>query len=202
MLPTFYLICKPILLITIAAVFFGSFFEYAIHRFIMHDPRLRNAVSQDKESESGIYHNHATLHHGVFYKRFDLENDPVGKELNIAFTWDDTARVLLLLIPALIAIAYVISPAVAAAFVFVAIAHNRTWNMLHSEMHIPTYAWWTKTSVYRFLARHHYMHHQKTGSNFNVVLPLADFVFATTATPSKEHLVEMYRLGFLPKQNA
>lgn len=185
----------------VAALFFGSFFEYLIHRYVMHDRKLRDAILPKRDDTNGIYHKHAKLHHGVFYGQFDLETDPVGKELNIVFTWDDTALVLLGLSPALFIIGYFISPAVALAFIVVAVLHNRVWNLLHHEMHIPTHAWWTKTASYRFLARHHFMHHQKTGTNFNVVLPLADFVLATVASPNKDDIVEMRRLGFLTTEH-
>ena len=37
---------------------------------------------------------------------------------------------------------------------------------------------WT---IYRFLARYHWLHHRYPDKNFNVVFPLADYVLGTRA---------------------
>ena len=70
----------------------GSFLEHFIHRFVMHSRTLRDHLPFKFNENDGIQYNHAVLHHGTFYKRFDYESDPVGKELNIVFTADDTVR--------------------------------------------------------------------------------------------------------------
>ena len=51
--------------------------------------------------------------------------------------------------------------------------------------------------LYRFLARHHVMHHRQTGTNFNVVLPLADYIVGTVAKPKETDIAEMKRLGYV-----
>lgn len=179
----------------VLAFVLGSFFEYAIHRFVMHSRGVGESLPPGASEKESVYHKHSVLHHGTFYRRFDLEEDPIGKELNIVFTWDDTLTVLLALSPAIALLAY-LSPVVAAVFVVFPIAHNRLWNALHREMHIPRHGRFTRTSVYRFLARHHYMHHEMPGTNFNVVLPLADFVLATSSHPKESDEAELRRLGY------
>ena len=82
-------------------------------------------------------------------------------------------------------------------FVASAFAHNRLWNALHRQMHIPEDVFFKDWKVYRFLARYHFMHHQMNGRNFNVVCPLADFVLCRTAKPRVRDIRNMLTLGLL-----
>ena len=56
-------------------------------------------------------------------------------------------------------------------------------------MHQPKIAWIERSTPFRFLERHHRIHHAHMGKNFNVVLPLADITFGTLllrdASPSQ-----------------
>ena len=175
---------------------FGSLFEWGVHRYVMHtDLFVRFFPSAQKRSDDRIFHKHAVLHHGTYYQAFDHEDDPIGREISIVFTLGDTLRVLGALLPVLFLIARV-SSVIAIIFPLTAIVHNRLWNLMHREMHQPRHPWWSRTAVYRFLARHHFLHHAHTGTNFNVVLPLADHLLGTLALATERDRSEMQRLGF------
>lgn len=177
--------------------FFGSLFEWCVHRYVMHtDLFVRFFPSVRKLSDDRIFHKHAVLHHGTYYHAFDREDDPIGREISIVFTIDDTARVLAGFVPVAFVIALV-SPVIAVIFVLTPIVHNQLWNLMHREMHQPRHPWWSRTVVYRFLARHHFLHHAHTGTNFNVVLPLADHFLGTLAVATASDRAEMERLGFM-----
>ena len=49
----------------------------------------------------------------------------------------------------------------------------------HLLMHRPAIAWIESSSFFRFLEKHHRLHHVHMGKNFNVVFPLADFSLGT-----------------------
>jgi hypothetical protein len=49
----------------------------------------------------------------------------------------------------------------------------------HYLMHRPAIAWIERSRAFRFIERHHRIHHAEMGKNFNVVLPLADLVLGT-----------------------
>ena len=49
----------------------------------------------------------------------------------------------------------------------------------HYLMHRPSIGWIERSRSFRFLERHHRLHHVHMGKNFNVVLPLADFSLGT-----------------------
>ena len=57
--------------------------------------------------------------------------------------------------------------------------HHFIWNQIHMEMHKPEKRFFSHWSTYKFLARYHYLHHRYPNKNFNVVLPLADYVLGT-----------------------
>ena len=78
---------------------------------------------------------HRVLHHSVYYKQFDYEPDPVGKDLNIKIELWQSAVIGLLVLPVLVIVAWLLSAVPVLIFVGFALAHNLTWNLIHSEMH-------------------------------------------------------------------
>src|SRR5205085_10888747 len=49
----------------------------------------------------------------------------------------------------------------------------------HYLMHRPMIGWIERSRLFRFLERHHRLHHVHMGTNFNVVCPLADLSLGT-----------------------
>jgi sterol desaturase/sphingolipid hydroxylase (fatty acid hydroxylase superfamily) len=64
-------------------------------------------------------------------------------------------------------------------------------------MHIPKDVFFKDSALFRYLARNHFMHHRKSTKNYNVVCPLADYLFRTKAKPTQADIREMLRLGYL-----
>lgn len=175
---------------------FGSLFEWCVHRYVMHTDFFARLFPSARRTEERIFHKHAVLHHGTYYHAFDREDDPIGREISIVFTLDDTVRVLAGFLPVAFVIALA-SPVIAIIFILTPIVHNQLWNLMHREMHQPKHPRWTRSFVYRFLARHHFLHHAQEGTNYNVVLPLADHLLGTLAVATADDRAEMQRLGFL-----
>ncbi len=174
------------------AMLFGSFFEYFIHKHVMHRglPFLQKKRYFDQQ-----YKSHAILHHATYYKKFDHEDDPLGKEESIIFTKEEIISIQIALLPALIFIGW-FSPVTAICFSVVAFAHNNLWNIIHREMHQPQKPSWSRTALYRFLARHHFLHHRNTNKNYNVVFPFADFILNTYAVATVADKDEISSLGY------
>ncbi|MGH8470689.1 MAG: hypothetical protein ACREVY_17510 [Gammaproteobacteria bacterium] len=88
-------------------------------------------------------------------------------------------------------------------FLATALAHNRLWSMFHRQMHIPRNVFYKDWAFFRFLAINHFLHHQDTRQNHNVVFPFADFLFRTRAKPTPADLRELLRLGYItPRSGA
>jgi hypothetical protein len=180
---------------------FISFFEYQIHRHLMHRKRLPKWLYRVSPYVLKTFESHAVCHHGVWYKRFDYEPDPRGREHNLDIKLGETAVMLLCLAP-VFALLLWLSPWGGAIVLAVSVLHNRLWNVLHRQMHIPQRAFFRNWPAFRFLARQHFMHHQQTTKNYNVVFPLFDFLLGSVARPSLGDIREMLRLGHLRARTA
>lgn len=173
-----------------------SFVEHIIHRYFMHMKWLPAAVYRACPFFNTTYEAHAVRHHKRWYRRFDYEPDPVGRLDNLAFTLSDSLAMLISALPLWAPLIF-LSPLGGCVFVASAIVHNRLWNLLHRQMHVPEDVFFKDWKIYRFLARYHFMHHQMNGRNFNVVCPLADFVLCRTAKPRIRDIRKMLTLGLL-----
>lgn len=143
-----------------------SFIEWVGHYYIMH----RKFPFCDK-----IFRNHAILHHRTYFKVFNHEEDEAGRQLNIKLeVFEDLLRASPLLI-----LLYLVSPLFCVIFTATFVAHHVIWNLIHSEMHNPTDCFFRDFGVFKWLQSHHWMHHRYPGRNYNVVLPLFDYIFGT-----------------------
>jgi len=62
--------------------------------------------------------------------------------------------------------------------------HHWLWNKIHLEMHKPELSIFSTRPIYKFLARHHWLHHRYRDKNFNVVFPFADYVLGQAFEPT------------------
>jgi hypothetical protein len=173
-----------------------SFTEHQVHSRMMHKKSFPNWFYKKWPYIFQIYEGHAIRHHGQWYRDFDFEPNEAGQLDNIFITTIETIWLFLLLSPAILAF-FLVSPWAGITFFAFGIAHNRLWNMLHIQMHMPKPVFFAQWPLFHWLSRHHFMHHIYTNRNFNIVFPLADFVLGTVATPKLGHLREMMRLGYL-----
>jgi hypothetical protein len=175
-----------------------SCLEHYIHKRMMHTRGLPKPIYKVLPYLNWILDEHAVRHHGKYYKRFDYEPDPEGKEQNIIIGPAETLSMGMACMPAILPVALFVSPIGAVIFCLTGLAHNYTWGKIHRQMHVPEQgSWFRNNPVFLFLARHHYLHHEYPMKNFNVVMPFADFVFGSVAKPKPVHIKEMLRLGYL-----
>jgi len=167
-----------------------SFLEHQIHRSLMH---RANFLSSRLLFFNKMFEHHAILHHGQYSKVFDDKPVAAGEDRHLRLSIRE-GFLEALPIAALLA---VISLEGAIIFEIVVCLHHFIWNKRHLEMHKPEKRFLSDWPVYKFLARHHYLHHKHRDKNFNVVLPLADYVLGTNIRASNSELNEMYRLRLL-----
>ena len=70
-------------------------------------------------------------------------------------------------------------PAFVIAFAATMLAYYAAYEGFHYLMHRPAIGWIERSRPFRFIERHHRLHHVHMGKNFNVVLPLADLSLGT-----------------------
>lgn len=142
-----------------------SFAEYAAHRWIMH-----------KRVIDFFWHEHTVQHHGWYYEVFDHEDDPEGKYVNLKISWASTILGLVLVSPI-----WFVWPLLFYCLVPAAFLHNWLWRTIHSEMHLNQQRFFSNWRIFRWFKWYHFMHHQQPSHNFNVTIPLFDWVFRTRA---------------------
>lgn len=187
----------------VASTLFISFGELVLHRHIMHRKQLWPWLYRVIPDLRAQFHNHAVMHHGRYYKEFDHEPDPAGKTFNVRILWGDSLRLIVTFSPVMIALFFAVSWVSALTFLLCLVGHNLAWGVVHMQMHVPVAGHWlARTRYFRFISRHHFMHHQQSGKNYNVVVPFADFVLGRVARRKVSDVREMLRLGYLAPRHA
>ena len=165
---------------------FMSFLEHSVHRHLMHKKTI---LSQRLRSFKKTFEHHAILHHGHYSKIFSDEPAAPGEDRHLRLSIRE-GFLETLPVAALLA---VFSLQGALIFELVVCSHHFVWNKIHLEMHKPEHRFFSRWSAYKFLARHHYLHHKYQNKNFNVVLPFADYVVGTSVRASRSDLNGMDR---------
>ncbi len=162
-----------------------SFVEHLAHRQFMHRKSLIDRWFPR------VFEGHAINHHHKYYREFNYEPDEVARKENIKLKILPSAPIALLLAGIIICFSW----RAGVMFLAAVLAHHLIWNAIHEEMHDSKQRFFVNWGAYRFLARYHWMHHKYPGHNFNVVVPLADFVWGTHARPSEKDRVGMAEVG-------
>ena len=175
-------------IIALAAVPFAivqaSLFEWAFHRYWLHRPWL------PKE----CFTSHTLVHHQLckYDDTFHVEEEEQHEALTFAW-WGG---------PILVAINWI--PWVLVSWVLAATG-TMPWNLpmliavpatiglyyvgyegLHYLMHKPTIGWIERSPYFRFIERHHRIHHFRMDRNLNVLIPIADFLLGTLVTETPQ----------------
>jgi hypothetical protein len=159
------------------AVIQASLFEWAFHRYWLHRPWL----------PKDCFTAHTLVHHQLC--KFDDTFHVVDEEQHEALTfqwWGGPVLIAINLVPwALLTWALAATgvmppnfgPLVAVAVVFG--LYYAGYEGFHYLMHKPTIPWIERSAYFRFLERHHRIHHHRMDRNLNVLVPIADFLFRT-----------------------
>jgi sterol desaturase/sphingolipid hydroxylase (fatty acid hydroxylase superfamily) len=151
----------------LAALLYGSFLEWFIHKYVMHTKRLSRLA----------FERHVVDHH-VTRRSFDAFY--IAPEEKATYDFGETSFV-----PVLWAIhlpQYAILwwfwgwPAAIGAALGCAL-YITGYEVLHFFIHAPKNYWFQRTRLFRFYCEYHRLHHYKPRVNYNIVLPLADLVF-------------------------
>ncbi len=156
---------------------FSSFFEWTLHRFVMHRPVGRFVYA---------YRAHALVHHRVFKAdhTYHLQHEEDKATVPMAW-WNGPVLVALCQVPFLVVgwlthhFALVLGSLAACGLYYAA------YEYIHWCMHIPRKRQIERSGLFFRLNGHHLLHHRYMNRNFNVVLPLADLLLGTLLLRSK-----------------
>jgi len=153
----------------------ASAFEWIYHRYWLHRPWL----------PPQMFTAHTLVHHQLC--KHDDTFHVVEEEQEEALTfqwWGGPMLVAINMIPWAL-LAYLLRKtefpgwAVMGMIGAVILVYYFAYEGFHYLMHKPTFPWIERSRLFRFLERHHRLHHVYMGKNFNVVLPLADLCLGT-----------------------
>ncbi|MEQ1831890.1 MAG: sterol desaturase family protein [Candidatus Eisenbacteria bacterium] len=159
-------------------VFQTSLFEWVYHRYWLHRPWL----------PPQMFTAHTLVHHQLCKHDDTFEVHEEEQEEALTFQWWAAPIIVgLNMIPwavLLLASRFVTLPALpwntimwtVAAVVF---AYYLSYEGFHYLMHKPSVAWIERRGFFQWMKNHHRLHHVYMGKNFNVVLPLADWMLGT-----------------------
>lgn len=131
---------------------------------------------------------HAQVHHQVFKadNTYHLQR-PEDKWL-ITFAWWNFPLMLGIHAPVVAAFEY-FGIHVALGAVLSMSTYYFCYEYFHFCMHKPGTRFFENTRLFRFINKHHRLHHKFMFRNLNVVLPLADLTFGTLMLTPKPPLV-------------
>jgi hypothetical protein len=180
---------NPILLFSLwclggfaVGVVFGSFFEWTLHRYVMHRPILKFRYA---------FHAHAVVHHQTFKadQTYHLQDEKDKETIPMAW-WNGPVLIAIGVIPFAL-LSWLIGNWGFTLGGFLAFAiYYGTYEYIHWCMHLPKARRVEKPWWFRKLNGHHLLHHRYMHKNFNVVLPLADYLLGTLILRAKTRFMQ------------
>jgi hypothetical protein len=161
----------------VATVIYASFLEWNLHKHLMHTKRKWFPYP---------FNTHAVTHHQIFKadETYHLQHEDDKHTIPMAW-WNGIVLVTIATIPTIF-IGYFRSDILIPIQTFVVVGlYYCTYEYFHWCMHLPKERWFEITRWYKNLKERHRLHHLKMSTtNFNVVLPVADFWYGTYEAPS------------------
>jgi hypothetical protein len=153
----------------------ANFLEWTVHRYPMHRPRISRFM----------YRNHSQLHHVAFTDR----NMPVKttRELGmVMMPWYTMLGLFVVASPVMVVAGVLRGPGLAGVFLLGAVLYFLAYETLHALYHLPDATLnrlvLGRLRVFRAMQAHHAHHHilrRMYAVNFNVTVPLMDWLFGT-----------------------
>ncbi len=155
----------------------ASFFEWVLHRFVMHRPVGKFDYA---------FQAHAIVHHGTFKAdhTYHLQDEADRETIPMAW-WNGPVLIAIASAPAFL-IGWMAGSWAFSFGAMLAIAtYYGVYEYIHWCMHLPRARVVERSGIFFRLNGHHLLHHRYMHKNFNVVLPLADLCLGTLLTRSK-----------------
>lgn len=163
----------------VCATIYASFFEWLLHRFIMHRPFGKFRYP---------YEAHTLVHHRVFRAdhTYHLIHEKDAETIPMAW-WNGPVLVLIGALPFL-AIAWALGKwGMLCGASIACCGYYAAYEYLHWCMHLPKSRNVERSGIFFRLNGHHLLHHRYMRKNFNVVLPLADLLLGTLLVRAPVH---------------
>lgn len=149
--------------LTIAStILYAIVAEYVSHRWLMHRPY---------PWRHSRYIEHAIEHHGKGRNDVNIGLSPLTVM---------AVGCPLLLWSLQFGVSWIV------AYVAICTAYAATWSMLHAAHHDLRFEFLKRIPGYKWLRRHHLLHHDHPNRNFGTLFPVSDFIFGTAVNAESE----------------
>jgi hypothetical protein len=158
---------------------YASFFEWALHRFLMHRPFGKFTYPFDR---------HALVHHRIFKAdpTYHLIQEADKHTIPMAW-WNGPVLIAVGMVPFLVAAMMIGHWSLLVGAVMTCAGYYAAYEYIHWCMHLPKRRHVERSGIFFRLNGHHLLHHRYMHKNFNVVFPLADLCLGTLLLRSKVH---------------
>ena len=156
---------------------FASFFEWTLHRFLMHRPVVFFRYPFER---------HALIHHHIFKAddSYHLRDEKDKHTIPMAW-WNGPVLVGLCQLPFIIAAVFSRKWGLVCGAAIACTLYYAAYEYMHWCMHLPKKRHVERSKIFFRLNGHHLLHHRYMHKNFNVVFPLADLFLGTLLLRSK-----------------
>ncbi len=151
------------------ALLYGSLLEWFVHRYFMHSPKILKIT----------FERHAIAHHS---DRRAFKNFYAQPEENVQYHFIESSFIPILWLihlPAYLLIGWLWGVPGAVGVSLGTLLYAAGYEAIHFFIHTPRDYWFQRTRLFRFYCEYHRIHHHKARWNYNIVMPLADFLFRT-----------------------
>ncbi len=155
----------------VGGIIYCSFFEWTLHRYVMHRPFLKFFRYP--------FEAHALVHHHTFRADESYHLKREADKTTVPMAWWNAPVMWLLHVGPVLLLQWWIGLPIAWGTFFALVAYYAAYEYMHWCMHIPRKRNIERSGIFFRLNGHHLLHHRYMGKNFNVVLPLADTLLGT-----------------------
>jgi hypothetical protein len=156
---------------------FASFFEWCLHRFIMHRPLGRFRYPFER---------HALIHHRIFKADHTYHLVHEHDKVTIPMAWWNGPVLIAACVSPFLVIAIISRKwGLVCGEALACICYYAAYEYFHWCMHLPKRRYLERSGIFFRLNGHHLLHHRYMNKNFNVVCPLADLFLGTLLLRSK-----------------
>lgn len=166
------------LLVIPAVVLMANYYEWRVHRDVLHKRFWPFEV---------IYDRHTPMHHMVYVEE-DMAIRDVKELRLVLIPAAGVLGIVLAAAPVAVALAHVWSSAAGWLFLLSASLFMVSYEVLHLCYHAPAQSFVGRRALIAKLRAHHARHHDPRlmqRYNFNVTVPLFDWIMGTMAPPRK-----------------
>jgi hypothetical protein len=161
----------------------ANFFEWRLHKYALHRRRWPLKL---------LYDRHTPEHHAIYMEE-DMEIRSTREFRLVLIPAFGVAGIVLLTAPFAFVAAIFFGANAGWLVLTTAATIMVSYELLHLSYHVPKSSFLGRRWLIRVLRRHHARHHdprlmQKW--NFNVTIPISDWVFGTTYKPERAQAVD------------